>query len=335
MNSLSIVLLSLCFAFAFAVDITVTPTGYTSYDGIAQNSNVQIANSAGVTLTDVTFSVIPDNSNVQVSFPSGTSVGSISNAASGYGVFQIVGSTGWYSLNVTVRYKKSGVQYSYSHFPSLNVITEGGGGEEGKRVESAVMIDLKFAEGERSDLALRSDLTLSPGSYNAYDGIAQWYPVYITAGSSALQNVSFTVTPDSSNVQIAYPPAPQTNYIGPIAASATATASFQISGSLGYYNLNVTIKYKINGGSFKYAWAVATLQVLDPNEGSSSEGRRSDLSLSASARSALANVYTNKDGSFKVEYIVGTAVGVALFAGVAIVGAALFLRKRNQTTLLA
>jgi len=304
-------------AMASAVDFTASPSAYSASYGVSTNLVNTIHNTATVSLTSFSFTVAPSDSNVLISYPSaGTKsiVGTVAVNATGYGDFYVIGTDGTYTLYFTYSYKKGVTTYSGSSSATLTITGSGGWG--------------KRAEGEIAERT--GDITITPTSYSCTEGVGTWVNLYLQAGTSQLKNLSFAVAPSDSSVLIGYPATG--NYIGTVNANQLISTSFAITGPLGTYTLYIAVQYRKGVSS---TWLNAYVEAALTITGASSAGKRSELDLDVAERYEVdAVTIRNNDGSLKVEYIAGFAVGMALLAGVA-VGAAVYLRKRNDAVTLA
>jgi len=338
MNTFRVLLVAAFVAIATCADMSFGPNSFGAVDGTSQWQTLQITNTAGVQLTAVSFTV--SASGVAIGYPSGSTnspVGTINNGATGYGQFNVLASTGNYNLNFVISYKKSGVTRSVTT-SILLVVTESGP-VTGKR---EIEVDLEAldaaVDAETLALAERSDLSgrdfyvaINTNGVGAVDGEATWNYISISTGTVSVNSVTYSIVDTAGVVQISYPYSG--NSLGSISNNSTRSANFQSLSSCGYYNLNVTISYKLQGTSTtRRTWKIVLLGVTGPNcEGGDSLGKRAEM-----IRSADASATGYQSTRIPVEYAVAIGLaGVALVAVFSVVGTMFFMRRRSQETVVA
>jgi len=311
------------------VDMTYLPAGFGADDMVATPMSLSLTNTAGVSLTSVSFTLTVNASGVTFSYGAGNTkatVGTITNGATGSGGWTLVGPFGPYSITFAITYKKGVTTYNTQYVAPLNIVESG----SGKRSEIVAEVDLAEVEA----VATRSDddddddnnnintgnVLIVPSSVTIYAAEASWVSIGIKNQVGAkIKEVSFVVNPQNSLVSINYrgvcAPA---NGLGNINNNQWGNTSYQIGGPAGSYSLKIQAKYKI--GTHYYSKLVNVQLTI--NAGSP-------------ARSSVVAFAHNEDGSMKTEYIVGFGVGIACFAGLAVVGAAIMYRKRNAATTIA
>jgi len=317
-----------------AQDLTLGPdVGFSEYEQTNTWFALAVTNNMAVSATSVTFTCYAGTGNA-VSYigsaPHAT-VGTISASSTGYGSFAILASApGDYPLTFTVSYKKSGVAKVLNGTLELYVSEM-----EKKRdvipaqVEAEVETVSSVVE-QRSDLSDRDAyLSIVTDSVYAYAGEATWSSLTLSVASIQCNNISFMVTPISSGVAIAYA-FPDGNYIGTGPANSNPVGNFQHLADCGYYNLNVSVSYKLQGTSTtRRVWKIVLLSVIgDGCEGGDTVGKRA-----AMIRADLEGASANGMNRVPIEYAVAVGIaGVALVAVFSVVGTMFFIKRRNQET---
>lgn len=338
MNTFRVLLVAALVAIASCADMTYGPSQFSATDGNTQWQAFQITNTAGVQISSVSFTV--SSPGVSISYPAGqssSSVGTINNGATGSGQFNTLASTGNYPLSFTISYKKSGVTRSAT--TSITLVVQDGGPSTGKRDE--IQVDLEALDAaseleivERSDLSGRDFyVSINTNGVAAEDGAATWNYVTIATGTVAVNSVSYSVVDTAGVVSISYPYSG--NSLGSMTNNATKNANFQTQSNCGYYNLNVTISYKLQGtSSVRRTWKIVLLGVTGPNcEGGDSLGKRAEM-IRANGEDASATGF--QSNRVPVEYAVAIGLaGVALVAVFSVVGTMFFMRRRSQETIVA
>lgn len=339
MNSRILFALLALLATSFAVDITFTPVaGFSADDMIATPMTVGLTNGAGSTLSSVTFTLGINASGVTYSYGPGNTkvtVGTITNGATGSGAFTIIGPQGAYAITFYVIYKKGFPAQTYTTNYTLPLtIFEGGG--VGKRA----VAEIDLAEIEAADAVVAKgsdddddDDSNVPINANASPKVlvvpvavdisaleAAWVPLGVkNIVSKKIRSVSYSVSTSNPNIVVNYRGScAPLNGLGEIKAAQWGNASYQIGGPAGSYTLTVRVQYILDNQLY-YQTQSVNLQIIN----------------GPIARSAAIAFVSNEDGSMKTEYVIGFGVGIACFAGLAVVGAAIMYRKRNAALTIA
>lgn len=337
MNTARVFLVAALVAVAYCADMTFSPAGFAGTDSAAQWQALQITNTAGVTLSAVSFTV--SSPGVSITYPgagSSATVGTINNGATGTGSFNTLAGTGNYNLNFNVLYKKSGVSRSLQVSIQF-AVTNGDGGATGKReildITTQEVEPLDEALLERSEIAGRDFyVNINTNGVTAEDAQPTWNAISISTGTVACNSVTYTVIDQSQATYISYPYG-SGNSLGNIANNSTKYANFQSQSACGYYNLNVTISYKLQGTSTtRRTWKIVLLAVTGPGcEGGDSLGKRAEM-----IRSGDASATGYQSTRIPVEYAVAVGLaGVALVAVFSVVGTMFFMRRRSQENVVA
>lgn len=311
-------------AAVYTQDIVISGT-FTADQGRVSSNTAQLNNQAGSTLSQVSFTVLPLDVTIAVYYPGGatkTNVGSISTSAAGYGSFQVLGSSGYYQINITTTYRKSGTTFNVTSTHTLQI--SGDNTSEGKRM---IVEEVKDNGGDVAPIVIReeeSDVTLMPTSYSAVEGTATWQPVIVTnKAESTLSGVTFTVTSTDVTCGIYY--GPEGNRIPNVASGASRSGNFQMLGNVNSFHFNIVVSYRKAGQAYTFSKSVPVL--ISPAGGASTEGKRAIFG-------GVATLFPSTE-NMKAMTVAGLAVGgIALIAIVAVVVAVVVV-KRQRTQIIA
>jgi len=340
MNTIRVLATIALIAYASAYDdLILSPLEFAAYESTNTWFSLLITNNMSVSATSVTFKVYPPGGSVisisYIGAGSDASVGTINSGAGGSGSFAMIGCCdGSYFATVSVNYKKSGISKQFNQTVELDIVDPDGNGK--KRAAIAPVAEY-VEEGQvvevRSDLDTRDTyLNIVTSAVYAEAGVATWNAMQVSVGSIQVNNVSFIITSMDGGVTVAYA-FPNGNYIGTVAANSNANGYFQTSADCGYYNLNATVSYKLQGTStVRKVWKVILLSVTgDGCEGGDTLGKRSSI-----VRSDMENASANGMRAVPVEYAVAVGIaGVALVAVFSVVGTIFLMKRRNQETISA
>lgn len=303
MNSFIVFVSLALVAFVASQDVIVTGP-FVAEDSVTSSSFCSIKNNAGASISFVTFTIQRDPT-IAIYYPnsaSKSSVGSISNGATGSGDYQILGPTGMHTVNVVVNYRKGSTWFNVT---STHQIKIGGEATEGKR-------SLAPRAGN-GDVGI---VTPSIG-YAAFDSTPTWQNLEIKTGSASLTGVTYTVTSSNPAVLGIYYER-SGNSLGVMAANSSRSPNFQMNGPSGMFTFDITINYRKGGVASSYT---ETVQVKISND-VATEGKRLAQSSHAFLPSAVAQNPTA---------VLGLAVGgIALIAIVAVVVVVAVVKRRTN-----
>jgi len=300
-----------------ALDMSFSPSTFSAVNNQATGGTLFITNTMSPTgsLTSVSYTIFVNSSGVTFSYNGGgtkCSIGTISSGSQGGCGFSYAGPTGSYFFNFTISYKKGGITVYSMNYVAPLIISDNSG--DGKREIAAAEVDEDDYLEKRDD---DDDVSVAPTSITIAGTEATWVPISVqNIGSRKVKDVTFTLNAHNSNVRVAYLQAcTGANSLGVIAVGSSATSSYSISGAAGYYTLGATINYRIGQNYYSYPQSIS-LHIT-----------------SGGSRAAELDYTVTETSSIRSEYVIGAGVGVGLFAGLAVIGAAIIVRKRTATTI--
>lgn len=318
MNKSIVVILSVAFlASVFAADVTIYGD-FTGQDALAATQTVTVA--AGATLSSVSFTAIPNDPTVYISYPgsgSSSSIGSISNGATGFGYFQSIANSGSYYVIIVVKYKKSNIWYSFNS--TLLLAIEGGDTTTyGKKAVTPKDEEVVV----QSNSLGNADFTIEPyDGWYMEDAATTWQTIRIISNGPALSSVTYTITSADAAITVYYNERTG-NSIGNIAANGEGYSYFQMTGNSGTHQVSVRIQYRKSGVAKSYT---ETMFVTVAGGDNTTYGKRSIQAKIAAALPAEMNNLT----------VIGLAfAGIALIAIVAVV-VVVAVVKRQRANIVA
>jgi len=119
----------------------------------------------------------------------------------------------------------------------------------------------------------QADIVVGPTIFDIYPDIAVWLEISVNnTWNNPMKAVTFTVTPDSSTVSIAYSGSASNGSFGDIASHAVGYSSFNLVAGEGVYNLHIIVAYKKLSSYFSYSTYIP-LYVDDGSSGTTDEKR--------------------------------------------------------------
>lgn len=318
MNKSIVLILSVAFlASVFAADVTIYGA-FAGQDALAATQTVTIA--AGATLSSVSFTALPNDPTVYISYPgsgSSSSIGSISNGASGYGYFQSIANSGSYYIIIVVKYKKVNTWYSYN---STILLTVEGGDSTTYGKKAITPKDEEVVV--QSNTLGNADFAIEPyEGWYMEDAVTTWQTIRIISNGPALTSVTYTISSVDAAITVYYNERTG-NSIGNIAANAEGYSYFQMNGNAGTHQVSVRINYRKSGVAKSYT---ETMFVTVGGGDNTTFGKRAIQSKIASVLPAEMSNLT----------VIGLAfAGIALIAIVAVV-VVIAVVKRQRATIVA